>query len=459
MNNNKQYIDKMFAENETLVHYVIKRYHPHLYRCEDYEDIVQIGNVGLIKAIKNFNTEYGTCFSTYAVPMIDGEIRREQRDSSIIRFSRRAKDIYTLISSSYSKLINEDNISFDDYINEALEDYDLPNETKDEVIQYYKKEVIAFNTPLKENNSGNKLTVEDIIPDKNSLFVEEVFYDDYLSNISKNYSTRNKAILFGILTNKTQQELGDELGVSQAQISRIIKKIRADVINIFIKSTNFDYAIKAIMQMRSNALFNDLNEFLDWAFKYRIHYLSLPKQYINQLIQHDEQKEENVMTTTIQYTNKKQFNIIIIKAIIKYIIFCKIHQKNFDSSPKAIKKYILDVIKKAQLLNENFENYINGLNKDVIMSFIDIANKYYEYYDYKYIYEIKLNDKPFDKLINHRRIANNKSLTRKYDDENIKVVTNTKIHKSSQNNNPINTTISKIIDLLQNYNKSLIIDV
>ena len=187
---------------------------------ENKDDLFQIGCIGLMKAIDNFDPNYGVKFSTYCVPMILGEIRRYVRDNSSLRVSRSLKDI------SYKSIKAKEELSIlfgraptngelSDYL--GIDEFELVDALQSRKIP------ISIFEPI-YNDGGDTIYLYDQIEDKRA---NKINLDDYLSlqgAIKKlndrEYYIINQRFVIG----KTQVELSKELNISQAQISRIEKK-------------------------------------------------------------------------------------------------------------------------------------------------------------------------------------------------------------------------------------------
>lgn len=207
--------NKEIEQNLGLVHSVAKRF---IGRGTEYEDLVQIGSVGLIKAAKNFDESTGYKFSTYAVPMIMGEIKRYLRDDGAIKISRSVKENAGRIgyakeklakilgrSPTISELEKETGISKDDIVSSL--------EAVQPVCSIYETSQDG------ENYLIDKLTSSCDEEEKtiNKIFLRELL--DSLDNRSR------KVILLRYFKEETQQQIAEKLGVSQVQISRIEKKV------------------------------------------------------------------------------------------------------------------------------------------------------------------------------------------------------------------------------------------
>ena len=202
--------------NLRLVLSVIQRFNN---RGENVDDLFQVGCIGLIKAIDNFDLSQNVQFSTYAVPMIIGEIRRYLRDNNTIRVSRSLKDIAYKALSVKERLINKN--SKEPTITEIAKELDLP---KEDVV--FALDAIAEPVSLFEpiyHDGGEAIFVMDQVKDtKNSD-------DSWLENIAineamKHLDEREKHILkLRFFQGRTQMDVADEIGISQAQVSRLEK--------------------------------------------------------------------------------------------------------------------------------------------------------------------------------------------------------------------------------------------
>lgn len=208
--------EKYIEGNLRLVLSVIKRFSQ---SDENVDDLFQIGCVGLIKAIDNFDRTLGVKFSTYAVPMIIGEIRRYLRDGGAIRVSRSLKDIaYRALQVKESILTATQK---EPTLEEIASEIGIPRED----IVYA---LDAIQTPMSlyepiYTDGGDTLYVMDQISDKKNkeeLWVEQLSLKDAL----KKLCDREKEIIaLRFFEGKTQMEVADLIGISQAQVSRLEK--------------------------------------------------------------------------------------------------------------------------------------------------------------------------------------------------------------------------------------------
>ena len=201
----------------------------HAYK-ENMDDVFQVGCVGLIKAIDNFDLSLNVKFSTYAVPMIIGEIKRFMRDSSSLRVSRSIRDTAYMVLKSKEKLGKDrtDEVSLE----EVATDLNL---TLFEVADA----IDAISDPLSlddylQSDTDEKMSLIDHIADENQNAEKWTENLDLMSAV-KNLNAREKQILnLRYFIGKTQMEVSDYIGISQAQVSRL-EKNALDAIKKFIQ--------------------------------------------------------------------------------------------------------------------------------------------------------------------------------------------------------------------------------
>ena len=207
--------DELIKGNLRLVLSVIQRFQN---RGESMDDLFQVGVIGLIKAIDNFNLDLQVKFSTYAVPMCIGEIRRYLRDDSPIRVSRSMKDTAYKAMQVKEELINKNKQEPSiEEIAKAL------NMKKNEVVLALEAIVdpISLYEPV-YNDGGDTIYVMDQVGDSNTDgdWIDEIMIKDEI----KNLDPREKNILYlRFMQGKTQMEVAKEVGISQAQVSRLEK--------------------------------------------------------------------------------------------------------------------------------------------------------------------------------------------------------------------------------------------
>lgn len=211
----KEAKDKLINGNLRLVLSVIQRF---ANRGEDVDDLFQIGVVGLIKAINNFDMSKDVRFSTYCVPMISGELRRFLRDYSSIKVSRSLKDL------AYKSMQAKEQLTAKNQKEPTVEEIaEYINAPRSEVVMALESisDPVSLYEPV-YSDSGDTLYVLDQIGDKNG--VENWLDEIYLREAIKSLQPREKKILYmRFFQGKTQVEVANEIGISQAQVSRLEK--------------------------------------------------------------------------------------------------------------------------------------------------------------------------------------------------------------------------------------------
>ena len=207
---------ELISGNLRLVLSVVQRFTG---RRENLDDLFQVGCIGLVKAVDNFNTELDVKFSTYAVPMIIGEIRRHLRDNNSIRISRSVRDL------AYRALQAKEELIKTKECEPTVEDIAKHlGESKDSIVRAMEAiiEPISLYEPV-YNEGGDSIYVMDQISDTNSS--DEIWLESIaLKQAMKSLNEREKTIIsLRYYKNKTQMEIAEEIGISQAQVSRLEK--------------------------------------------------------------------------------------------------------------------------------------------------------------------------------------------------------------------------------------------
>ncbi len=209
--------------NLRLVLSIVQRY---LSRCDCADDLFQVGCIGLIKAVDNFNTELDVKFSTYAVPMIIGEVKRYLRDNNAIRVSRSVRDL------AYHALSCRDMLSKrlgrEPELGEIAAE--LKKEGRDHTPSQIGAALDAIALPLSlhdqvygDSGSGEGAMLMDQIPDREGgeeSWLEQIALKEAIAGLS---SREQRILKMRFFRGKTQMEIAGEIGISQAQVSRLEK--------------------------------------------------------------------------------------------------------------------------------------------------------------------------------------------------------------------------------------------
>lgn len=219
--------DTLIENNIGLIYMVLKRF---LHRGYEQEDLFQIGAIGLIKAIDKFDVSRDLSFSTYAVPMIIGEIRRFLRDDGMLHVSRQIKDNarkIAIVKEAWKKTRNcEPKLS------------DLERETglkAEEIITAMEAtaEVESLHKPITGGNEDGKLTLADQIEDgrkSEQELINQITVNQMLETLDEN---ERILIILRYMEGKTQTEIAGVLGMNQVAVSRMEKRILLRLRNQF----------------------------------------------------------------------------------------------------------------------------------------------------------------------------------------------------------------------------------
>jgi len=217
----KEAKEELFERNTGLVYHVVKRFAG---RCGgngiEAEDLFQIGAMGLIKAIEKFDMDYGVCFSTYAVPVIMGEIRRFLRDDGMIKISRsikeNARQLQQIREDFWQRMGREPMLS--ELANEsglAVEDIIAALDAGHEVESIYKTVY---------ESDGNEVLLVDMLGKEGES--EEIVNKLLLEKLLNELDERERNLIrLRYFENRTQTQVAGDLGMSQVQVSRLEKKV------------------------------------------------------------------------------------------------------------------------------------------------------------------------------------------------------------------------------------------
>ena len=212
----KETRDKFIQGNLRLVLSVIQRFSN---RGENPDDLFQVGCIGLIKALDNFDTSHGVKFSTYAVPMIIGEIRRYLRDNNSIRVSRSMRDL--AYKSLQAREVLASRLQREPTVTEIAQELDAKREDVVMALESIQEPVSLFEPVFRAD--GDALYVMDQGQDTKNTAVKWI-ENLSLSEAMKKLSPRERYILnMRFFEGKTQMEVAKEISISQAQVSRLEK--------------------------------------------------------------------------------------------------------------------------------------------------------------------------------------------------------------------------------------------
>lgn len=222
-----EYFERIYAGDKTareefmqgnlrLVLSIVQRFSS---RGENMDDLFQIGCVGLLKAIDNFDTKFGVRFSTYACPMIIGEIRRYLRDNNLVRVSRSLRD------TAYKAFQVRNELAEKTLAEPKIEDIAKQMELPVEEVVYALDAIqdpVSLSQPIYQD-SGDALYMMDSISDERNadhVWLTSITLNDVIAKLN---DREKKIIQLRYFDGKTQMEVSEEIGISQAQVSRLEK--------------------------------------------------------------------------------------------------------------------------------------------------------------------------------------------------------------------------------------------
>lgn len=216
--------ERLVLSNTALVKSIVKKY---LGRSVDYEDLMQIGNVGLLKAIKNYDETYNVRFSTYAVPMIAGEIKRFLRDDGMIKVSRSLKELSAKAAQAQESLSCR--LGRDPSVREIALEIGVEPEDVAAALEAARP-CQSIDEP--SHDDGSEMTLMDrLAAGKNEEpgIIDRILLKELLIKLTPR---ERQLIILRYFQDKTQGEIAHVLGVSQVQISRlesrILRKLREE---------------------------------------------------------------------------------------------------------------------------------------------------------------------------------------------------------------------------------------
>lgn len=208
--------ERLIAENTPLLKSIVKRY---MGKHIEYDDLFQIAGIGLLKAIKNFKQDFNVRFSTYAVPMILGEIKRQMRDDGYIKVSRSLKSLSSKITRYMDEVIKQGND--DPTVEQIARHFDISPSDVVFALDATRLPVSLYETT--SDKDGKQTELVDRLPtDEDRKMVQSLILKDMLSHLSER---ERKIIIYRFYRDMTQGEIAEKMGVSQVQISRLETKI------------------------------------------------------------------------------------------------------------------------------------------------------------------------------------------------------------------------------------------
>lgn len=210
-------LQTLTIENSPLIKSIIKRY---IGKGIEYDDLFQLGSMGFIKAVKNFDTSFNVKFSTYVVPMIIGEIKRFMRDDGTIKVSRSIKSTNIQINRYVESFVKENGDK--PTIEQIAKHFEIDAQEVVFIMDSARMPISLY-TPFEDGENKSLLLIDRYVQDNSG---DEMFENIALKEALKNLEERDKMIiLMRYYRDKTQSEIAKELKISQVQVSRLEMKI------------------------------------------------------------------------------------------------------------------------------------------------------------------------------------------------------------------------------------------
>ena len=210
--------EQLVKDNTGLVWCIVKRF---LNRGAEAEDLFQIGTIGLLKAIDKFDVSYEVKFSTYAVPMITGEIKRFLRDDGMIKVSRSLKELARKVYLCRERL--QEKLGREPALEEIARELEVPVE---ELVMAVEAggDIESLQKPIYQKD-GQEIRLMDKLKDRDrqeEQLLDHMLLDSLLKSLEKK---ERQLIYLRYFADQTQTQVGKKLGISQVQVSRMEKKI------------------------------------------------------------------------------------------------------------------------------------------------------------------------------------------------------------------------------------------
>ncbi|MGE5379833.1 MAG: SigB/SigF/SigG family RNA polymerase sigma factor [Methylocystaceae bacterium] len=212
--------ETLFVSNQGLIYMVLERFKSVPY---DYQDLYQVGSIGLIKAIDKFDASYGVRFSTYAVPLIIGEIKRYLRDDGPIKIARNLKELYSRVKWAQESLNNQ--LGRPPTVAEIAAHLEVNPEDVTAAVEACQSPYYMFD--ILNDEEKNSIKLIDCLQGTGSDIIEQVALKEALTTLDPREQEVIRRRYFG---DQTQTKVAQKLGISQVQVSRIeraaLKKLR-----------------------------------------------------------------------------------------------------------------------------------------------------------------------------------------------------------------------------------------
>ena len=214
-NGDEEAKESLIVHNTALVKSIVKKF---LNRGVEFDDLMQIGSLGLVKAVRGYDPKYEVRFSTYAVPMIAGEIKRFLRDDGIIKVSRSLREKSFEIFSTKEKMKEE--LKREPTIDEIAKRLDITAEDIVFAMEAVRNPVSIYE-PAFDGDDSKTLLIDTMPEDGDEDMIDKILLKELIQSLDPK---ERQLIMLRFYSDKTQMEIAEILGVSQVQVSRLISK-------------------------------------------------------------------------------------------------------------------------------------------------------------------------------------------------------------------------------------------
>ncbi len=209
--------ERLLIENNNLIKSIVRRY---LNKGVEYDDLYQLASMGLLKAIKGFDEQFGVRFSTYAVPMIAGEIKRYMRDDGSIKVSRAIKGTAKKINAYIEDFSAEH--GYQPSVKQIAAEFGMPESEVVFTMGSTRMPVSIYNQGEYKDEKGQELLEKLPVEDRQEEILDALQLKTAINNLPER---DKKVIILRYFRDMTQSEVAVQLGVSQVQVSRIENRI------------------------------------------------------------------------------------------------------------------------------------------------------------------------------------------------------------------------------------------
>ena len=212
--------EQLITLNSPLIKSIVKRY---LNKGVDYEDLYQLGAMGFVKAINNYDANYNVKFTTYAVPMIAGEIKRFLRDDGSVKVSRSIKQISMQIKGFITEFLKQNGVN--PSLDTIAKHFNMPI---NDIVFAMGANTSPLSLNEKLNDDNESVSLIDRISDDFSVekYVDKLALKEMIQNLN---AKEKQVIIMRYYLDKAQSEIAKELGVSQVQVSRIENRVLKEI--------------------------------------------------------------------------------------------------------------------------------------------------------------------------------------------------------------------------------------